>query len=353
MGVKLRKRATKDRYRFYLDIHEAGKRKSEFLDVYMYKRPKNPIEKGNNDESKRTAEAIRAKRELELGASDYDIHLSQRKRVNFFTYCEEFLKDYQKKDIRMLHASVKYLKEYSKTTVLQPKQITESFCEGFKDWLDRHENLSGDTPHDYFSKFKKIIKAATRDKLFSFNPATDVVNKVDKQKVAKDILTVAELQALAGAYCGNDTVKRAFLFACNTGLRFCDIVELKWKHINNGALSIEQQKTDRKVTINLNMSAVRLVGPSGAPENPVFIMPSHNAVLKLLRNWSAKAKLTKHVTFHVARHSFATNLLIYETDIRSVASLLGHSGLNHVTKYVRAVDELKQRAVDRLPEMDF
>ncbi|WP_353723164.1 site-specific integrase [Dyadobacter sp. 676] len=208
-------------------------------------------------------------------------------------------------------------------------------------------------PHDYFSKFKKLVKAATRDKLFTSNPAAEIVNKTDKQRIAKDVLSTDELQALAGAYCGNQHVKRAFLFACNTGLRFCDIVELKWRNIKSGTLSIDQQKTDRKVTINLNSTAIRLMGDSQGPDDSVFSLPSHNAVLKCLANWGKRAKIEKHITFHVARHSFATNLLIYETDIRSVASLLGHSGLNHVTKYVRAVEEVKQRAVDRLPELNF
>lgn len=353
MGVKLRKRALKDRYRYFLDIHEGGKRSTEFLNVYLYKRPKDAVEKSNNEESKRIAEAIRAKKELELSATDYDIETSHRRKINFYTYYDNFLSTYTKKDIRMIRNVLPYLKNYAKKQVLQPKDITESFCEGFKYYLDNQGKLNGDTPHDYFAKFKKVLKAATRDKVFSANPAAEVRNKVDKQKIAKDVLTVEEIQALAKADCGNDQIKRAFLFACNTGLRYCDIVELKWKHINAGALTIGQQKTERKVTINLNTSASRLIGEFGQPDDLVFTLPSHTGVLKSLRLWKVKAGLTKHVTFHVARHSFATNLLIHETDIRSVASLLGHSGLNHVTKYVRAVDELKQRAVDRLPEIEF
>jgi integrase/recombinase XerD len=353
MGVKLRKRSLKERYRYYLDIHESGKRKSEFLNVYLYKRPRNPMEKAHNDESKRVAEAIRAKRELELGAADYDVQVTSRRRIDFFQYCSDFLESYAKKDIRMIEASVRYLKEYNKAATLAPKAITEGFCQNFKDWLEAHPNLSGDTPHDYFSKFKKIIKAAVRDKILVTNPAAEVKNTTDKTRISKDILNVDELNALGRTQCGNLHVKRAFLFACNTGLRFCDIVEMKWGDIRDGALTIQQQKTERKVTVNLNTTAQKILGEPGQPSEKVFTLPSHTGVLKSLQAWGAKAEVKKHITFHVARHSFATNLLIYDTDLKSVASLLGHSGLNHVGKYVRVVSELKQRGVDKLPEINF
>ncbi|NEU65467.1 tyrosine-type recombinase/integrase [Spirosoma agri] len=63
--------------------------------------------------------------------------------------------------------------------------------------------------------------------------------------------------------------------------------------------------------------------------------------------------INRTVTFHVARHSFATNLLIYETDVKTVSSLLGHTSLEHTHKYVRVVESLKQNAVNRLLEIDL
>ena len=59
------------------------------------------------------------------------------------------------------------------------------------------------------------------------------------------------------------------------------------------------------------------------------------------------------VLFHCARHSFAVNILNNGANIKTVASLLGHSGLKHTEKYTRAIDSLKQDAINSLPELKF
>ena len=59
------------------------------------------------------------------------------------------------------------------------------------------------------------------------------------------------------------------------------------------------------------------------------------------------------VLVHCARHSFAANILNNGANIKTVASLLGHSGLKHTEKYTRAVDKLKEEAINSLPELKF
>lgn len=71
--------------------------------------------------------------------------------------------------------------------------------------------------------------------------------------------------------------------------------------------------------------------------------------LKALRRWVKQAGIDKHITWHCARHSFALNILNNGANIKTVASLLGHSGIKTTEKYVRAVDALKQAAIDSLP----
>lgn len=158
---------------------------------------------------------------------------------------------------------------------------------------------------------------------------------------------------MARAHCGNAEVKRAFLFACNTGLRFCDVKILKWANVQGGTLKVQQQKTGHYVLINLNKSAQKLLGVVGKAEDLVFDLPSHTGLLKALRYWTTRAGVTKKVTFHVARHSFATNLLIHGADLKSTSSLLGHTTLTHTQKYTRVVDALKQQAVNNLPEIEL
>ena len=66
-----------------------------------------------------------------------------------------------------------------------------------------------------------------------------------------------------------------------------------------------------------------------------------------------RAGIDKHISWHCARHSFAVNILNNGANIKTVASLLGHSGLKHTEKYTRAVDKLKEEAINSLPELKF
>ncbi len=75
--------------------------------------------------------------------------------------------------------------------------------------------------------------------------------------------------------------------------------------------------------------------------------------LKALRHWVARAGIEKHITWHCARHSCGTNLLSNGANIKTVASILGHSGLAHTEKYTRAVDSLKQAAIDSMPPLNI
>lgn len=357
MGVALRKRTVKNKERLYLDVYENGQRKAEFLSLYLYKRPANELEKQHNKEVKLTAETIRAKRELALSASDYEIQSSSNKRLDFLEYCDKYISIYQKKDIRMIKYSVRYLRDYLATkdrSTLPLKYITEAFCMGFRDWLYCHKNLTGETPYDFFARFKKILKAATREKLFAGNPASEVPNKMPQPSVVKDVLLIEEIQQLALTKAGNETIKRAFLLACFTGLRLCDVRVLRWEHVQGDSIKIIQQKTGKPVTVKLNSSSKKILGETGKDPELVFAdLPSHTGISKVLKYWTKRAGITKHVTFHCARHSFGTNLILHEVDVATASSLLGHTSYDHTQKYIRVAENIKQKAVDKLPEIEI
>jgi integrase len=84
-----------------------------------------------------------------------------------------------------------------------------------------------------------------------------------------------------------------------------------------------QSKTQSPLKANLHKDAIKMLGPKGPKKDLVFKLPSTTAVRKLLINWAEKAKVDKHVTYHVARHSFGTSLIVHGADVKTASELLG------------------------------
>lgn len=358
MSVALGKRTnrTGDKVNLFLDFYVNEVRQRESLNMFLFTRPKTASEKNHNEEIRNLAEAIRSKKSLtHYEAGGAEVTPAFKKNINFIAYFQNYLDHYTKKDIRMISACLQsfktFLKDEEGKTVITPKELTEQLCLDFREYLDN--KLNGETPSDYFARFKKVIKQAIREKILTSNPANDIRTYKPKDSILKDVLTFEEMQLLAQTKCGNEVVKRAFLVACYTGLRYCDIVELRWKNIKNSVLLINQLKTEKPVSLKLNAISEKLMGTVGEPEDQVFKLPTHNSILKNLKNWTARAGIDKHITFHCARHSFGTNLMMYDGNINTVASLLGHTSWKHTQKYVRAVESMREQAISKLPEIIF
>ena len=106
------------------------------------------------------------------------------------------------------------------------------------------------------------------------------------------------------------------------------------------------------VIIPLNNGLLSLIGE--APEDldsSIFNLPSYESCSKSVKRWVKRAGINKHISWHCARHSFVVNILNNGANIKTVASLLGHSRLKHTEKYTRAVDKLKSEATNSLPEL--
>lgn len=135
--------------------------------------------------------------------------------------------------------------------------------------------------------------------------------------------------------------------------------DLTYKNVDysNKLLKFEQNKTKGHssasgVVIPLNDGLVSIIGEPLADGNKdvlIFNLPSYESCCKSVKRWVKRSGIDKHISWHVARHSFAVNILNNGANIKTVASLLGHSGLKHTEKYTRAVDKLKEEAINSLP----
>ena len=336
----------------YLDYVRDGKRKTEFLKLKLTT-ARTAKERQDNKDTLLEAEAIRAQRELDLGQGNSFVSLSKLRKANFLTYFQEALDSYSRRDQRMLKAAYRYFIEFcGEREVVGFSELTESYLRRFKKFLD--SRLNGETPHNYFKVLKKVIRQAVQEELLPRDPTTGI--KLTRQAgVQKEVLTMGEVQQLVNYPYSQEVVSRAFLYCCVTGLRFCDVKELTWRDIDldNKVMVITQAKTKREASVNLNPSALVLLGERGdaKPKELIFPLPSHTACAYHLQKWVTAAGIDKKITWHCARHSFGTNLIIHGNDLKTVSGLLGHSSIVETQKYVRYVDALKEQAVASLPDL--
>ncbi|MDO9154168.1 MAG: site-specific integrase [Paludibacter sp.] len=349
----------------YLDIYRDGTRTYEFLKLYVNAKARTPIDREANREVLELAEKIRTQKESDLNHEAHGQISPSTKKINFLDYYQAYIDKYTKADIRMIKASFErfkdFLKEYYPALQynIKPDQLTKDMMMLFVEYLE--SKSTGEGALTFYKRFKKVIKYAVEHNVISKNPCAGVVCKVDEHALTKDILSVDEMKKLIATRYPeqNLNTRRAFIFTLYTGIRFCDIIELKYSDVDfsNKTLKFNQAKTkghsaNSWVNIPLNDGLLSLIGDKPAKPDFIFHLPSQTMCLKALRHWVTKAGIDKHITWHCGRHSFAVNILNNGANIKTVASLLGHSGLKHTEKYTRAVDSLKEKAINSLPTFE-
>jgi len=345
--VTLRSREGVKGKSLYLDYTINGERQYEFLRGLELK-AKN--DKQKNKLNLETAIGICQKTDIRIQSEEYDFVPAFTSKVDFMMYFEKYIEEYKRRDKRMFISSKNQFENFLKEqgiAILQGSNVTEKLIFRFADYLQSNSSLHGETPHSYFKRFKKVLKQAHKEKIIRTDVGHSISMKVN-DSVTKDVLSMEEISKLAHTKCPNDDVGRAFIFSCVTGLRYDDVKDLTWSNIKDDTCKIIQGKTGKEHSVLLNNTATRMIGERGLDNQKIFRLPSFHTCLKTLKTWKNNAGIDKHVTWHVSRHSFATNLLINDTDIKTTAGLLGHSGLKHVDRYVRLVKSLQERAVNKL-----
>ena len=375
-------------------------RSKENLGLYLKANPRTPQERQQNKDTLTIAKEIRFKRSSEFMQDRYGYAVT-KKTENIISFFDEYVAGYKKKDLRNIRLAVNrfktFLREcYPHTAVrkssveverirhewkeahkgiygkhdineneffnyyLTHNQFTPDMVKSFVEYLK--ENSQGGGAATAFERFKKIVRHAVSRGVIKNDVCADIVCRRG-DNFEKDVLSEDEIgKLIATHYDGeNPVIRRAFIFSLYTGIRFCDIKELTFENVDyaNKRLEFEQAKTKghsrkSRVSIPLRDDLLCLIGmPHRSKKERIFNLPSHTMCLKALRHWTARAGIEKHITWHCARHSFATNILTNGANVKVVADLLGHSGLSYVERYTRAIDAKKQEAINSLPTIKF
>jgi integrase len=163
-------------------------------------------------------------------------------------------------------------------------------------------------------------------------------------------LTIEELQKLANTPCKNDVMRRAAIFSALTGLRHSDIKKLTWgevagEKIEKPRIEFRQKKTKDVVYLPISKQAMELCGKRQESDVRVFpeLLPTVHINVPI-KDWVKKAGITKHITFHCFRHTYATLQLTNGTDVFTVSKLLGHKNVTTTIRYLKVVDQKKDEA---------
>ena len=340
-------------------------RKREYLHLTLLGNPRTPLERKNNKETLEMALRIREQKEKELKENRHGFKFAKERDINLIQYFQTYIEEYQKKDKRMVQLAYNRFSDFLKDTPkyqslsmwIRPDHLNKEMMLEFVDYLKSRSR--GEGAHTIYARWKKFIKTCVERDVMMKNPCDGISIPIAKG-LTKEILSPEEVQMLIDTkdYGENPNIRRAFLMSLCSGLRFCDVKALTFESVDytNRLLKFEQSKTkghssQSQVIIPLNDTLLEIIGTPSEPNNRnelVFPLPSYEMCLKALQHWTKRAGITKHISWHCGRHSFACNILNNGANIKVVSSLLGHSSLQHTEKYLRAVDALKQDAINSL-----
>lgn len=276
--------------------------------------------------------------------------------VTMLEWFDFFIDEQERRGIRAIPRIRCYrniLAKFDNTTLL--KDVDKAFCLRFITYLrdvystKQGKRLSPKSIFNFCGYLSCSLSMAAQADRIAVNPWNRLSrNEKPKNPESKrEYLTIAEVKALIDTPCKCDIVKRAYLFSCFCGLRLGDVVNLKWEDISNDGkrwrVGIVANKNRRVLHIPLSAQAMKWM-PEKSGE---FVFPSleNHGISYYLQNWAKSAGITKTVTYHTSRHTFATMLLTLGTDIYTVSKMLGHSSVKPTQIYAKIVDEAKDNAV--------
>lgn len=368
-----KKKLNSGKYSLYIEYYrghtldEKGKtkhlREFEYLKQYLIINPKNASEKKANEETQLRAEQILSIRRAEYAQGKYSIKDRSKDKLNFLSYYDKLKEErYESKgNYDNWDAAQNHIESYCKTKNTTFEDIDENFVVGFKKYLNKKAKtksgtlLSQNSKYTYFNKFKAALRQAFEDGYTSRNYAT-AVKGFAMGETTREYLTYEELQNLAKAECKHQMLKNAFLFSCLTGLRWSDVNKLTWSEVRDeeedSRLVFKQKKTAAQEYQYLSDQARTILGDRKQENARVFQGLKYGAHFnaEILR-WCMRAGITKHITFHSARHTHAVLLLEHGADIYTVSKILGHKEIRTTQIYAKIVDTKKKEAAYLIPKL--
>lgn len=212
--------------------------------------------------------------------------------------------------------------------------------------------VSQNTASTYFSIVKAGLKQAFVDEFLTIDISEKVKNIPTKES-RRESLTMEEVNKLVETPCEDDVLKRASIFSILTGMRHSDIMRLKWSELvyvdGSWRIHFTQKKTSGVEYMPIPEQAYELCGERRLPNNLVFEgLTPPSWINRPLKKWIEAAGITKHITFHCFRHTYACLQISNGIDLYTVSKMLGHTNVKTTQIYAKVVDEKKLEAANAI-----
>ena len=350
-----------------------GKRKYEFLKLYLI--PERTREdKAKNEATLALAKAIQSRRIVEVQNDAHGFQNTNKSRVNLLDYLENIGKQSAEQGsrnyARTVLNTVRALRLF-RGDYIAFRDVDKEFLSEFTDYLRQMPKaskygvlktggrLSNNSVVSYYGTLRTAINRAYKEGIITVNPTKefDFASKVRQEPSRREYLTLDELKTLINTECRHEIVKRAFLFSCLCGLRVSDIRKLRWCDLQRSGgrvrIEITVQKTKEPLYLPISDEALKWLPERGEANGSDFIFPlTHEGTVNdTLQHWAKVAGITKHISFHVSRHTHATMMLTLGADLYTVSKLLGHKNIATTQIYAKIVDKKKEEAIGLIPNL--
>ncbi|RXG17140.1 site-specific recombinase XerD [Leeuwenhoekiella aestuarii] len=264
-------------------------------------------------------------------------------------------KEYAPGTIERYKTAKKHVEDFIKleyrASDIPVKDVDHKFITGLEYYLKTERNCAHNTAIKYVTNFKKIIRIAFANDWISKDPFLNWKAKL--KIVEREFLTEDEIQRIIEKELHTerlDQVKDIFLFSCFTGLAYADVKKLATNDVVLGIdggkwIKINRSKTDTRSSIPLLPTALAILEkyqehPEVSKNGKLLPVLSNQKMNAYIKEIADLCKIHKNLTFHLARHTFATTITLSNgVSIESVSKMLGHKNLRTTQHYAKILDQ--------------
>ena len=264
-------------------------------------------------------------------------------------------KEYAPGTMERYNTSLKHTAEFLewkyKISDIDISKIDHAFITEYEFYLRSIRNCANNTAVKYIKNFSKIIKICLANHWIDRNPFANYKSKV--KEVERVYLSEVEIQNIINKDFKTERlslVRDIFLFSCFTGLAYIDVKNLTKSHINIGIdgekwIFTHRQKTETASKIPILPLTQMIINkyedhPECNNQNKLLPILSNQKMNAYLKEIAGVCEIEKELTFHIARHTFATTVTLTNgVPIESVSKMLGHKNLRTTQHYAKVLDK--------------